>query len=163
MIDLIIFDLMGTLVRREGATERARKGTERFFKSYGERKIAVATDTDISSAEHYLIQLGIYDEVNAVFTQEDMVRVPRAGRRKNLRRICRELGVPLERAVFISDGDTDRKEARRVDMRFIHVPSYVNPREPFSFDRIDLSKRLAKYTDLRGVNPPFHTSPSETF
>ena len=85
MIDLIIFDLMGTLVRREGATERARKGTERFFKSYGERKIAVATDTDISSAEHYLIQLGIYDEVNAVFTQEDMVRVPRAGRRKNLR------------------------------------------------------------------------------
>lgn len=158
-VDLVVWDIFGTLVARGSllGEVRPRAGMERLFNRYPHLPMAAATDSDWSSAQEYLSELGVLDRMRAVYVDEDMVEVPHVrdcGLRKDLERVCREMGVAPDRAVMISDGRSDKWQARRTGMRFVYVPQYVDTAEPFSFDLLRLDKYVPKYRDLRGVNPP---------
>ena len=67
-------------------------------------------------------------------------------------KICSDLKVNPNNAVFIGDGDRDRIDAEREGVSFVHVPYYQAHEEKFSFNMIDLDNLPSRYIDLRSVN-----------
>jgi len=119
------------------------------------RKIVLATDDSLRNiVDRNLTDLGITDRLDGVYTYQDMVEIAGYdGKRKDLKRVCKDFGITPAKAVFISDGTKDSVDADRDGVNFIHVPYYEQGDEPFSFAMIDFSKQLPKYLDLREVNP----------
>ncbi len=154
MIDLIILDLYGTLAIANEYDNTPRDGIMEFLEANNRCKLALATDDPSrESIDAILSYQDIMDRFNRIYTGKDLIDVKGyRGRRKDLIRICADLHVDAGSAIFISDGNEDKSDARRDYIKFIHVPKYIQTDEPFSFSRIDLSRRLPEYRDMRDIN-----------
>ncbi len=149
MIKLVIIDLYGTIWAAE---QPIRNGLKEFLQHYQDKKFALATDDpDEQAVSQLLIELGIRDHIKGIYSGKDLKKVN--GRtRKDLTKICQDFAIANHSAVFISDGNRDRRDAARDGLRFVHVPYYETNAEYFSFGLINLDDLSKRYTDLRTVN-----------
>ena len=147
MIDLVILDLFGTI---KGRTLRApREGVRRFFDRNKEKRFALATDADAGSAHYFLGQLRLRSRFERIYTCETIVDGYEGEGNKDIGLICREMGVNVNKAVYIADTERDQEAAQAARVRFIHVPEYQSRKDRFSFDVIDITSKLPPYLDLR--------------
>ncbi|MBI4440658.1 HAD family hydrolase [Candidatus Woesearchaeota archaeon] len=147
MIELIIFDLHGTIVAA-GDAAVPRNGFYEFLDKYADRTFVIATDAPLRNGVLPAIErLAVQDNIAAVYAREQMVN-----HCKDFQCICSDFGVPKEKTVFITDGGGDLDDALAAGIKVIHVPYYMGQEEPFSFALIDLTDDLPPYLNLQEVN-----------
>jgi FMN phosphatase YigB (HAD superfamily) len=151
MIELIILDMYKTIWSN---SKPIRNGLSEFFHRYKDRIFVIATDDpDKNAVNELLDEMGVAEYIKKIYTADDMILVGgKYEMGKNLGSICEEHNVAKDSTIFIGDGDRDRIDSRREEIRFIHVPEYVDKNEKFSFDMIDLENLSQKYKDFRAVN-----------
>lgn len=151
MIELIILDMYRTIY---SSSKPIRNGLNEFFQRYENKIFVIATDDpDKNAVNERLDEMKIAKYIKEIYTANDLVAVEgKYGIGKNLGSICEAHNVAKNSAIFIGDGDRDRIDSEREEIRFIHVPEYMDKNEKFSFDMIDLENIPTKYKDFRTVN-----------
>jgi len=150
MIELIVFDLYGTLYcSRAGDTTR-RNGLDIFLTANKDKKIALATDDTRAGALDVLKKQGIDAYFHHIYGCEDMIR---KGDKiiKNIPGIAHDFNLSPSQILYLSDGANDYDTALEAGVHFVHVPYYRKADEKFSFSLID-PEAIRGYLDLRGIN-----------
>lgn len=150
MIELIVFDLHGTLTGVNTDDVVPRKGLIAFLQSYADRKFALATDSRRATAMEYLKIQGIDAYFLRIYGYEDMIG-PRERKQKNILGIVHDFSLLPSQTLYISDGANDYDIALESRVNFVHVPYYREIDEKFSFSLIRPDE-IHKYLDLRGSN-----------
>jgi len=134
MVDLIIVDLYGTIVKTDGRLP-IRDGFEEFSQFYREQgvKIVLFTDGPEESTIRLLDRFSLWDEFDEVYTEEDLTLVDYGDfftgisyTLKNLQKPCNKFSTDPTNALFIGDNNygRDQRSADHYEIRFIKVPQY---------------------------------------
>lgn len=150
MIELIVFDLHGTLTGVNTDDTVPRKGLIAFLEMYKDRKFALATDSSRAEAIKYLEKQRIESYFSRIYGYEDMIGPP-GKKRKNIPGIARDFNLQPSKILYLSDGANDYDIALESRVNFVHVPYYREIDEKFSFSLIRPDE-IHKYLDLRGSN-----------
>lgn len=158
MVEVIIFDLYGTILKADERDGVVRNGLEEFMNFYKSKKRVVFSDGDIRRIEDDLEISGLTGKFDGIYGKELMVYISRLhggdGWVKNLEMVCKDFSVAKSDAVFIGDNfvGRDQKSAEKYGIQFIKIPQfrsrapdwsekdfhrdyvdYEDPKNPFSF------------------------------
>ena len=134
MVDLIIVDLYGTIVKPDSSLP-VRNGFDEFVQYYRQQgaKIVISTDGPEETVIRTLYEFDLWDKVDEVYDERDLKRAEHGDFFtggsyivKNLEKPCRKFSVDPSRAVFVGDNfyGRDQNAADHYGIRFIKVPQY---------------------------------------
>lgn len=131
---------------------KPRKGFYNFLKRYERAAFAIATDAMPSEASIVLKKLDVRARFYPnIYALDDLVLGSDGRGHKDFKRILDECHAA--KAVFITDGSgTDIEDAKKSEVKCIHVPYFIDIDEKFSFDMVSLEKDLPMYLDLTSIN-----------
>ncbi len=150
MIELIVFDLHGTLTGVNTDDTVPRKGLVAFLEMYKDRTFALATDSSRAEATNYLKKQRIESYFSRIYGYEDMIGPP-GRKRKNIPGIARDFHLQPSRILYISDGANDYDTALQSKVNFVHIPYYREINEKFSFALI-CPEKIKGYVNLCRLN-----------
>ena len=153
MVELIILDMYGTLVRADVIDGVARDGLADFLNFYKEKKLAVFSDGEEDRLLDNLEAIGFSNNFNAVYGsrscvselfytmqnpefRREMLEFGR-GNTKYLTKACENFSISPEKTIFIGDNFSGKDEmsAELNSIRFIKVPQF-RLRSPGYHDRM---------------------------
>lgn len=167
MVDLIILDLFGTIVKADKNDFVIRNGLREFLASYSNVKKAVFSDADNDSIEYILKGTQIEEYFDGIYgapfciaegaykLKDEKLRVMCSklrGNVKNLGKVCVDFSVSPGRAVYIGDNfeNRDKKSAEFNVVPFIQVPQFRE--NPPSWEQRDRTQGFIVYDDKRAFS-----------
>ncbi len=129
-IELIIFDLYGTLIKADKRDGILRDGFYELVEHYKQKRLILFSDAEKEDILDDLRLCKLESTITAVYCGKDLSYERLADKRKfmlkNLKKPCEDFSVDKSKAVFIGDNQFNRDllSARHYDVAFIQVPQF---------------------------------------
>lgn len=128
--ELVIFDFYNTLVSLDSENAvRLRKGAFELLArlKLKRKKTAIFSSSDIQEILDFPDFLKIKEHLHAVYGKENIIEEDNI-RYKNLEKICKDLEIEPQKAVFIGDNynNLDKRSAEKFNINFIKIPDVIN-------------------------------------
>lgn len=150
--ELIILDLYGTLVKSDKCDDVIRPGFQEFHDFYNNSFFAISTDGSTLGTTETLKETGLDKMMDFVYDEKHLNEL--GGKiLKDLYLVCKNLGIPTERTIFIGDNHygVDEDSAFCAGIKFIKVPQF---REELPSE----TQRLfnSRWTEYENYKNPFN-------